>query len=132
MIVANAANDHFDEEACAQLQRDPQARALYRKFLQRLERLCKPGGQLIIVDCSSRNLFADLRMKNPIMTTIDWRIHQPPRVWAELLTEVGFCRPRIDWLPITRQAGLAPLLSRRWAAYLLNSVFRLIMEKPAP
>ena len=130
LILVNAAINHFDEQACARLHRDAAARAAYWPFLERLASLCRPGGRLIVVDCSRRNLFPDLGLRNPIMKSINWRIHQRPRLWAQLLGEAGFRHPRIDWLPVTRKAGLAPLLSLPWVAYCINSVFRLVMEKP--
>ena len=132
VVVVNAAINHFDEESCARLHDDPEARAAYRPFLSRLAELCEPGGRLIMVDCSNRNVFPDLGLRNPIMNSIEWRIHQPPEVWAKLLAEVGFHRLKIEWLPLTRKFGLGRVLSNPRVAYLLNSMFRLEMEKARP
>jgi SAM-dependent methyltransferase len=129
VILLAASINHLDEEACSRLHRDPAARALYRPFLERLHDLCEPGGQLIAVDCSRANAFPALGLRNPIMTSINWRIHQRPQLWAALLREAGFRDARIDWLPVTRKAGLAPILSRSWIAYFINSYFRLRMRK---
>jgi SAM-dependent methyltransferase len=131
VVLLAASINHLDEDACSRLHFDAAARDVYRPFLQRLNDLCKPGGRLIAVDCSSQNAFHTFGLKNPIMTTINWRIHQRPEIWAELLAKSGFDNPVIDWLPVTRKGGLGPVLSRRWVAYFINSYFRLRMDKSA-
>jgi SAM-dependent methyltransferase len=128
VVVVNDAINHFDEEACAALDRDPAARDSYRPCFEQLARLTRPGGTLILTDCSNRNFLPDIGLVNPLRKTINWRLHQPPQLWAELLLGFGFRRPRIDWIPLAGMGRLGRLVgTRRLAAYFLNSQFRLVL-----
>lgn len=132
IVLVNNAVNHIHEEACAVVDRDVEAQAVYAPFFQQLADSCVEGGTLIITDCSNRNFFGDLGVKNPIMRTINWRIHQPPQVWARLLQPYGFVDPRISWTPLARTGWLGRLLGRnRLAAYFINSHFRLRMTRRA-
>ena len=129
VVMGNMIN-HFDPEACAMLDRDPIARDVYRPLFERLATLCRPGGTIIVTDCSNRNFFPDLGVRHPLIRSIDWRIHQPPELWAAMFLRFGFRRPRIDWLPLARMGWLGRLLgTKRLVAYFLNSQFRLVLEK---
>jgi SAM-dependent methyltransferase len=129
VVISNAIN-HFNEEACAVLHREATAQETYRPLFEQLANLCKTGGTLIVTDCSNRNFFDDIGLVNPVLKTINWRIHQPPEVWARLLSRFGFRHPRTEWMPLTRMGWAGRLLgTRRWVAYLINSHFRLVMEK---
>ena len=127
-----ASVNHLDEEACIRLHRDEDARERYRAIFAKLKRLAAPGARLVVSDCSPQNLFADLGLKNPIARTIEWHKHQPPQLWAELLSEQGFARPMVRWGSFNslREPGRL-LLGNRIASYLLTSDFCLTMESPS-
>jgi SAM-dependent methyltransferase len=131
VLLLYASINHLDEDACIRLHRDPRARARYRELLGALARAAAPGARLIAVDCSPRNLLGRFG-KNPLAPSIEWHKHQPPELWATLLEEVGFARPRIRWNSVNtlRTAGRL-LLGNRFAAYCLTSVFCLTMEREA-
>ena len=130
VVVVNDAINHFDEEACAVLDRNPAARGAYRPLFEHLSRLTKPGGSLILTDCSNRNFLPDIGLINPIRRSINWRIHQPPELWAEMFLRFGFRDPRIDWIPLARMGRLGRAIGTwRWAAYFLNSQFRLLLVR---
>src|SRR5690606_20719227 len=95
-LLHNSIN-HLDEDACIRLRTDQAARASYLKVLSQIAGLLNNRGVLQISDCSSRNLFAQLRLRNPFAPTIEWHKHQPPEVWAALLEQVGFEAPRVRW-----------------------------------
>ena len=126
-----ASVNHLDEQACTRLHRDKDARERYRAIFTKLKRLAAPCARVIVSDCSSHNVFADLRLKNPVARAIEWHKHQPPELWAELLAEHGFARPSIRWASFNslRAPGRA-LLGNRIAAYLLTSGFCLTMALP--
>ncbi len=129
VVLLNNSLNHVDEEACLNLGKDPAAEARYIELFGKLHELCAPGAKLVATDCSSRNFFPRLGLKNPIMPTIEWDKHQPPEVWAALLAEAGFRNPRIRWTSFNplRDVGRV-LLANRLAAYFLQSHFCLTME----
>jgi SAM-dependent methyltransferase len=129
-VLMYASVNHVDEDACIRLPKDEKAREAYKKEFARIASLLVPGGKLLISDCSSRNFFALLGMRSPVVPTIEWHKHQRPEVWARLLEESGFRSPKIRWEPVF---GCGPaveaLTGNAAAAYLLKSVFHLTVEK---
>lgn len=129
VILLNSSINHLDEEACLRLHEDAGARALYRGLFEKLAALAAPGAALIAIDCSRRNFFGRL-WKNPILPWIEWEKHQTPQLWAKLLTDVGFERPRVRWLTFnTLRAPGRLLLGNRVAAFFLISAFCLTARK---
>ena len=129
VVVHNAIN-HLDEDACIRLHHDEQASRRYRELLEKMARLCARGAEVIIVDCDRSNFFAQLGLRCPFIAPIEWHKHQPPRVWAELLADVGFRTRRVRWFAFNclgRPGQL--LLGNRVAAYFLGLVFCLEVVK---
>jgi SAM-dependent methyltransferase len=130
VLLLHASLNHLDEPACMRLQEDAAAREAYRRIFEKLARLGRPGAILIATDCARRNLFGDLHLPNPLAPSIDWRKHQQPQLWAELLTECGFGNARIRWsTPSTLRRAGRLVLSHRAAAYCLRSGFCLTIER---
>jgi SAM-dependent methyltransferase len=130
LVFLHNSINHLDESACMALHRDDSAQRLYLEVFRKMHALTAPGGTLIIADCARRNLFGDLGLKNPLAPMIEWHKHQSPRLWARLLGEVGFARPRIRWSSYNSLGRLGRiLLGHRAAAYCLNSHFCLTMQK---
>lgn len=123
-VIHNAIN-HFDEDACRRIPADD-ARATYLDIFSSLRSLLAPGGRLILTDCARRNLWGDLRLPNIFAPTIEWRIHQQPRVWDALMVEAGFEPGRISWVAPSRMRRPGQLIfGNRVGGYLTNSLFIL-------
>ncbi len=132
LIFSKDSVNHFDEAACAELHRSDAAVAAYRAIFGKIFGLAEPGATLILTDCSRRNLFGDLGLRNPFYPMVDWRLHQTPRRWARLLADAGFVDAEIRWKTFYKAGGLGrALLGNAAAAYLLQSHFRLALRKPA-
>ena len=130
VLLLHDSVNHLDEAACMRLRDDPTAREIYRVLFEKLARLNRPNGTLVVADCSNENLFARLRVKNPVAPTIEWHKHQKPELWAGMLAEVGFRNPRIRWRSFNRlRSGGRVLLGNRLAAYCLTSHFCLTMRR---
>ena len=128
IIIINNAINHFNEAACSILHKDEGAREAYRPLFRQLAKACKPGGTLLITDCTNRNFFGDLGMKSPLMRTIEWEKHQPPEMWAELIAPFGFEVDNIAWTPHARLGLIGRIIgSNRLGSYFINSHFRLRM-----
>ena len=84
------------------------------------------------MDGGRRNLWNDIRVKNPIVPTIEWQKHQSPELWARLLTCAGFASPviRRNSLSTLRTFGRLRF-GNRVAAYCLTSSFCLTMQRTA-
>ncbi|MEZ4399335.1 MAG: class I SAM-dependent methyltransferase [Kofleriaceae bacterium] len=134
VVVFHNSINHVEEEACIALRRrdatGDAARQTYRRIFTQVADLMPPGGDLIIADCSSENLFPRLGLRHPISRSIEWHKHQPPEVWARELAQVGFHRPRIQWTAYSRSGALGwKLTANRWAAYVLTGHFVLHMQR---
>jgi SAM-dependent methyltransferase len=131
VMMINSIN-HLDEASCIVLDKNDEARAEYTKLLSPVTDLCRPGGKLLITDCTNRNLFGDIGIRSPLAPTIEWEKHQPAHVWADLFSSMGFERPEIAWTPHPRLGRLGKLLAmHRWLAYLSLSHFRLTLTRSA-
>jgi SAM-dependent methyltransferase len=125
LVLHNAVN-HLDEDACRRLPDDPAARRTYAELFARLRELARPGGDLVLSDCSRLNLFGLLHVRNPFVPEIEWHLHQQPRVWADLLGAAGFAAPRVRWNPMTRAGRAGELLLANWlGAFATQSHFTL-------
>jgi len=124
VLVHNAVN-HLDEDACQRLP-DDDAWQSYREIFRSLRSLVAPGGWLIMADCARRNLWGDIHLPNIFSPTIEWHIHQQPKMWDKLLVESGFQPGRIRWNALSKlhKPGQI-LLGNRVGAYLTNSHFIL-------
>jgi len=129
IILHNSVN-HLDEPACIQLGKNPGARTIYKELFDKLAGLATPSSSLVLTDCTSRNLFALLRVKHPLSPSIEWHKHQPPQVWVRLLQSCGFGAPHIRWSSYRRLGTLGwALLANRHAAFFLTGHFCLHMTR---
>ncbi|MDG6220480.1 MAG: DUF1698 domain-containing protein [Candidatus Thermoplasmatota archaeon] len=129
ILLINSIN-HLDEENCRKLREDQGAMESYKKIFDKMYSLMAPGGRMVITDCSSNNFFGMLGIKNPFAPKIDWSVHQPPAVWANLLGESGFRKASTGWSSPNRvgKAGRF-LFGNRFASFFMQSHFRLVMGK---
>lgn len=129
ILLHNSVN-HLDEKACIHLLKDQNAQVTYKQLFRMLAQIASDGADLIISDCSPKNLFPLLGLKHPISRSIEWHKHQTPEVWAKLLHEAGFDAPNVHWSSYERLGKLGwKLFSNKPAAFFLSGHFRLHMQK---
>jgi len=129
LLLHNSIN-HLDEPSCERLHHDSAAVQAYEGLFRKLSGMARPGAGLVIADCSSRNLFPRLNLRNPVARDIEWHKHQPPELWIHLLGRAGFHKPDLRWRSFDQLCWIGKWLTgNRAAAYFLQSHFRLIMEK---
>jgi SAM-dependent methyltransferase len=125
IVLSNSIN-HLDEDATIHLQTNKEAHARMMQNLSTLSRIMKPGGRLIITDCMRRNFWADIHRTSPFAPSIEWHKHQDPKVWINLLSQVGFTKFSVQWSKFRRYRFLGlPIFSNRVVAYFTNSHFRI-------
>lgn len=130
LIFLHNSVNHLDEYACETLRNNHQSRLTYQNLFKNIYNMMSEGGQLVIFDCSSENFFNNIGFKSPFMPTIEWHKHQTPEIWVQLLREVGFHDPVIDW---TVPNFLGPYwkrkLNKRWISFYILSHFKLVMRR---
>jgi len=120
------AVNHLDEPACEVLHKEEWARCSYEEIFRHLRSLVRRGGMLIAADCSRRNLFGDLGIRNPLVPDIEWHKHQSPFVWLDLLGDSGWEPVGVRWtLPSVLGDLGQRALANRLSAYLSTSHFVL-------
>ena len=93
--------------------------------------MLESGGRFIAIDCSRYNVFAMLGLTNLLMPTIKWEIHQTPYQWRDMLMEVGFENPRIQWTAFNALGTPGRLIMNNpVVSFLTISHFRLSVMKP--
>lgn len=130
IILLHNSINHLDESACMSLEHDSQALSTYKALLHKISSMASRGAKIIVADCSRYNFFALLHLKNPIAPAIEWHKHQPPELWARLLSDCGFVNPKIRWTSLNRLRSAGRLfLGNRVVSFFLRSHFVLTMEK---
>lgn len=130
LVLSHYSINHFDQEACITLRNNKESQKIYAKISTKLNSILKPGGLIIVCDCSSRNFFAWLGLKNPFAPTITWYLHHPPEIWINLLKNAGFSNPIIEWTTFGEFKKFGRfLLGYKSISYFLNSHFCFRMNK---
>lgn len=128
VVLLHAVINHLDEDACIRLRESAEARRSYEEIFRGVHRLMRDGGSLIITDAPTKTLYSDLgRERSPFNRRIDFKKHQQPETWAEVIAPAGFELHEIRWLPWAKYRQLMAPLSNRLAAYVLAFGFRLEM-----
>ena len=129
-ILLLSSINHLDEEACVRLHGDPAARDVYRGLLTRLFDVANDGAVMIVTDATNTDLYHALGRRNPFFPQVERHKHQPPSVWVNLLTEVGFHSPTVSWNPVKRLGVVGrALTSNRLAALVTLGQFRILVRK---
>lgn len=129
VLLHNSIN-HVNEEFTRTLTQSAEASASYRRFADLLLSHLKEGGKLVMSDCSSKNFFSQLGLPSPFAPGIDWRIHQPPAIWAELFSQQGFRLERTTWATRREFGSYGKLLlGNELGAYLTTSQFTIELSK---
>jgi SAM-dependent methyltransferase len=125
VVLSNSIN-HLDEDATIHVQTSQESRVRMMQNLFALSQIVKPGGRLVITDCMRRNFWADINRISPFAPSIEWHKHQDPKVWIDLLGQVGFTKFSIQWSKFRRYRFMGlPIFSNRVVAYFTDSHFRI-------
>lgn len=130
IVLIQDAINHFDEPACVTLTTDPASRERYEKIFASIAALLKPGGTLIMSDCSSKNFFDAIGLQAPFAKEIEWEKHQPPQVWADVARPQGLELTKVRWSSPTRFGEWGQkLLGSSLAAWFFTSHFVMNLTK---
>ncbi len=129
MILHDSVN-HLNEDLYERIHKDGEAYNLYSKLIAKLRSLVVTEGHVIVSDCSRKNLFDAIGVRNPFAPTIDWNLHQHPSLLIKLFEENGFELLRLRWSPFKRFDRFGHFISKLGfpAAYFLQSHFNLVFR----
>ncbi|MDQ1284099.1 MAG: hypothetical protein QG620_447 [Patescibacteria group bacterium] len=130
IILLHHSINHLDEDACINLKKSEEAREIYRKIFEKLYLISSSQARIIIADCSSKNIFSMLKIKNPFAPSIEWHKHQPPNEWAKLLKKTGFRDFEVKWIVLNPLGGIANFfLGNKICSFIINSHFIIYAKK---
>lgn len=130
VVISYNSINHLNENACVKLKYDYDAQEEYRKYFRKLNSITNRNAKLIICDCSNKNFFPAIGVKNPFAKSIDWKKHQSPYVWRRLLIDSGFMVEKIKWSSPNRFNKLGEyLLGNKYLSYFINSHFCIYATK---
>ena len=129
VMMHNSVN-HLDEQACINLLHDKNSYAIYKNLIRGVYKILKPGGHLIVTDCSCSNFFNSIGLKCPFAPTIEWHKHQKPETWTKLFRTIGFKNAKITWKTPNSFGPLGRVfLANPFGAYFTYSAFKIIVQK---
>ena len=130
IIYLTSSINHLDEEACTDLLKNKEFRARYDKIFEKISSLANPGADLIFSDCGRSNFFGDIGLKNFIAPNLEWKKHQDPGVWINLLKPFGFKPIVKKWRAPNRFGKFGQIFfANSFIAYFTSSNFYVRMKK---
>lgn len=131
IVLIHDAINHFDEPSCIELHRSTESEAVYDEIFLGIDKLIKADGQLMLSDCSSKNIFPSIGLSNPFDRQIEWHKHQPPKVWARLLKRRGFHLSNLRWSSPALLGSVGKVLfGNRVSSWFFTSHFIATFTKP--
>jgi len=130
IILMHNSINHIGEDIIEHVESNKEH---WDQYLTRLEPVilrAKKGAHIVIADCSNKNFWNDLGMRNPLAPNIDWNLHHRPQVWRRMLKELGCSHSETRWT--ARREFLAPgkfMLANRFFNYFLGSHFVSVYKK---
>lgn len=137
LIYMLAVVNHLDEKHVQTLHSDERSRSVFQHLLRPVWEWLKPGGMFVLTDASRHHAYEPLiRLKllrrHPFQPAIEWEKHQPPRVWQNLLQDLGYYPVEFHWATNWRYPWIPRLLvDNIIAAHLYSSLFVMRAHKPS-
>lgn len=137
LIVSQNSINHL-REVDEDIRRSRVAREAVRPGIRRMADILRPGGVLLVGDCSRENVYQHLgRFGWPgyFGAYIEWEKHQYPKAWQGVLAEEGFRDFRIRWWTPRRTRAVPWLFGNSVMNYFTASYWYLTATRgdaPAP
>ncbi len=94
-------------------------------LLNEMLRICKQGGKIVIWEMHSSSIWKYIPL---IWRYIDWPLHPQLSTWQKVFHET-LLRYKITFQPILRFPVTNYFLSNKYANYITNPLFKVIIEK---
>jgi SAM-dependent methyltransferase len=130
VLLHNSIN-HLNENACKKIGHSIAANKIYLDLIKKIYGLMNSNGRLIICDCSNKNIFYLVGLKNPLAKNIDWETHQSPQRWIKIFEKAGFKKNSLRWNTPKYFGKFGNfLLGNKVVSFLTTSHFRVEFTKP--
>ena len=131
IILSHNSINHFNEEACAGLLENSESLKYFNDVIfKKLSRITEKNGLLILADAGRTNFFGMLGLRSPFARSIEWRIHQDPSTWAQLLEPFGFKREKLRRTSFNTLRTLGTTLTNNIvSSFFTHSHFILYLDK---
>lgn len=130
VIILHDSINHINESIFEDIHNNVTAYDEYRKIINKIISLLSPNGKILITDCSRRNFWGDIGIKNPFAPSIDWNLHQPPKLIQSFFDNDKFSFV-LRWSPFKRFGRVGRLISFLGIipSYFMQSHFNLIINR---
>lgn len=129
VILHNSIN-HLNDYASSRLDKDNFSKNEYKGYIKKLYKITNSQSKIIVCDCSNKNFFSLLGLKNPFDPTIEWEKHQSPKIWIDLFESCNFKKIKLKWSTFNRIGKIGNLiLSNKIFSFFTRSHFCLYFEK---
>ena len=132
IIILHDSINHLNEELFIKIDKDSKALIEYHKIISKISNLLNNKGQVIVTDCARNNFWPKLGLKNPFAPSIDWHLHQSPKMIVSLFKETDSNYSfSLRWSPFKRFDGLGRILSLFGflPSFFMQSHYNLIFIK---
>jgi SAM-dependent methyltransferase len=130
IILLHYSINHLNENACIDLRRSNEAKNTYKEIFDKLYSISNDNADIIVADCSNKNFFNLLGLKNPFAPTIEWHKHQSPEEWIEILRKAGFKNFKIKWVSPNQLGKIGDfLLGNKICSFFVHSHFIIYAKK---
>lgn len=130
IILMHNSINHIGEDIITDLDNDNKSQEEYSRRLEEILKQAKKGATIIVADCSSKNFWNDLKIKNIFAPAIDWNLHKPPHVWQKMLEDLGCHHINTKWTSRRELLLFGKyLFANKFISYMLNSHFVSIYKK---
>ena len=129
LIILKDSINHIDEESCINLKKSNIFKNNYINLFNKIYGLMSTNANIFISDCSNKNFFDDLNLKNPFVSDIEWFKHQDPNEWIKLMKITNYNIDSLKWSSINSLRFLKNFNNNKIISYFTSSNFRIIASK---
>tara|TARA_B100001059_G_scaffold102681_1_gene102424 strand:+ start:4929 stop:5654 length:726 start_codon:yes stop_codon:yes gene_type:complete len=130
IIILHDSINHLDESLFENIHKSEKDYKDYQKIIDKIISLLSPNGQILVTDCSRRNFWGDLGLKSPFAPSIEWNLHQSPKLIQSFFKNDKFSFI-LRWSPFKRLGSLGKIISFLGVipSYFMQSHFNLLINK---
>lgn len=130
VIILHDSINHLNESIFENIHKSEKAYDDYRIIINKIISLLSPNGQILVTDCSQRNFWGDLGIKNPFAPSIEWNLHQRPNLVKSFFEDDKFSFV-LRWSPFKRFGWFGRVLSLLGSipSYFMQSHFNLLIKR---
>ena len=132
IIILHDSINHLNEELFTKIHKDSIAFKEYQGLVNKISDLLDQRGVIIVTDCGPKNFWPMLGLKNPFAPSIEWNLHQSPKMIVNLFIGTGSKYIySLRWSPFKRFDSFGRILSSLGflPSFFMQSHFNLLLKK---